>query len=226
MTDKGAEEVVSRRDEPPLGQRAPCDTGADCVSGPGILLLVVSFLALALALIYSLVALWPDVTPAPNGGTPTVQANSTLFGQTVALGDDARFFVIVALAGGLGAMLHAVRSLSWYVGNRHLTKSWIPFYYLLPVVGAAAATLFYLVLRGGLFSSTMDTSATNAYGVAAIGALIGLFTEQTMEKLNEVFSTLMASAPQGRDSLPPGRSASPPKVETGEAPAVTGESGA
>ena len=62
------------------------------------------------------------------------------------------FFITVAIAGGLGGLIHIIRSFTWYVGNRSYVWSWVPYYLLLPVVGALAGTVFYLVLRAGLFS--------------------------------------------------------------------------
>jgi hypothetical protein len=39
---------------------------------------------------------------------------------------------------------------------------------------------------------------------AAISALVGLFTPEAALKLKQIFTTLLAPAPPGRDSLPPG----------------------
>jgi hypothetical protein len=38
---------------------------------------------------------------------------------------EQRLFLIVILAGALGATVHALRSLAWYIGNRQLVYSWL-----------------------------------------------------------------------------------------------------
>jgi hypothetical protein len=200
---------------------APCDTGAKCVPFAGILVLLLFAFALAALLLYALVAVWPESkTVAQGTGAAASQAPANnpieFLGYRFKLSVDARFFTIVAIAGGLGGMVHTLRSLSWYIGNRHLKWSWVPFYVLLPVVGASCATLFYLVLRAGLFSSSTAAADANAYGFAAVGALVGLFTEQALEKLREVFSSILTSAPRGSDAVPPDVT-NKPEAKTGDA---------
>jgi len=102
-----------------------------------------------------------------------------------------------------------------YVGTRSLRWSWIPFNLLLPVVGALGGTVFYLVFRGGLFSSSTQATAANPYGFAAVAALVGLFSEQAMEKLKQIAQEMFAEAPKFEpdhfeDSKDTGTSTVPP----------------
>lgn len=169
---------------------------------------VVAVLATAVALTvldaYTLVAVWPA---SPSSGAAAPKAASIAYlGTHFQLSPDAEVFVIAAAAGALGGMIHVLRSLAWYIGNRYLRLSWLPFYLLLPIVGAALGTVFYLVARAGLFSPTSSATAdTNVYGVAALAGLVGLFSEQALQKLRDVFSSLFAQAPQGADTAPPNR---------------------
>jgi hypothetical protein len=122
---------------------------------------------------------------------------------------------MVALSGALGGLVHTVRSFSMYVGTRSLRWSWIPFNLLLPVVGALGGTVFYLVFRGGLFSSSTQATAANPYGFAAVAALVGLFSEQAMEKLKQIAQEMFAEAPKFEpdhfeDSKDTGSSSVPP----------------
>jgi hypothetical protein len=178
----------------------------------------------ALLVLYLLVQVWPpapppalsgDGTPAPTttttpaGPAPTttvvVQAAPNppvrLFGARLEVDREARLFVVVALAGALGGLIYALRSLTWYAGNRSLKYSWMMTYYLQPIVGAGLATITYVVLRGGLVVVTTQTSSdvVNPFGFAAFGALVGLFSAQAAEWLKRVFEQVFTPAPKGKD---------------------------
>jgi hypothetical protein len=114
---------------------------------------------------------------------------------------ETRLFVVVILAGAIGAMIHTLRSVSWYVGNREFRYSWLLLYVSLPFVGGALALVSYLVLRGGLTSSLATGQDINPFGVTAVAGLVGLFTQETTVKLKEVFSTLLAPAEKGKDQV-------------------------
>jgi hypothetical protein len=127
-----------------------------------------------------------------------------LFGWRPRVSREASLFVIVLCAGALGAVVHALRSLYWYVGNRSLRRSWLMMYLLLPLTGALLGLIVYLVLRGGLTSPAGGFTEINPYGMTAIAALVGLFSRETAEKLRAVFETLLSPAKAGRDqALPP-----------------------
>jgi hypothetical protein len=111
-------------------------------------------------------------------------------------------FIIVALAGSLGSLVHALRSVYWYIGNRSLVRSWIPKYILMPFVGSTLGITFYLVIRGGFFSAGGNVNQTNPYGFTALGALIGMFSEQAVLKLKEVAETLLSKPHPGSDAKP------------------------
>ncbi|HET9557658.1 MAG TPA: IPT/TIG domain-containing protein, partial [Actinomycetota bacterium] len=134
------------------------------------------------------------VQAAPN---PPVR----LFGARLQVDREARLFIVVALAGALGGLLYALRSLTWYAGNRNLKYSWMMTYYLQPIVGAGLATITYVVLRGGLVVVTTQASpdVVNPFGFAAFGALVGLFSAQAAEWLKRIFEQVFAPAMKGKD---------------------------
>lgn len=107
---------------------------------------------------------------------------------------------LMILAGALGATLHGLRSFYWYVGNRQLVWSWIPMYFFLPIIGAATSTVFYLIIRGGLLPGA--TESDNVYGLMAIGTLVGLFSQQALEKLKSVSEVIFTVPPTGKDAQP------------------------
>jgi hypothetical protein len=134
------------------------------------------------------------VQAAPN---PPVR----LFWARLDVDREARLFVVVALAGALGGLVYALRSLAWYAGNRNLKYSWMMTYYLQPIIGAGLATITYVVLRGGLVLVTTQSSpdVTNPFGFAAFGALVGLFSAQAAEWLKRVFEQVFVQPLKGKD---------------------------
>ena len=166
-------------------------------------------LVLAGLLLYSLWAFWPS------GLTAHQQWKKVgYFGGDFTIRTETLFFAVVAFAGALGGLVHTLRSFSMYVGTRSLRWSWIPFNLLLPVVGALGGTVFYLVFRGGLFStSSSSADIANPYGFAAIAALVGLFSEQAMEKLRQIAREMFAEAPK----FEPDHFTESPGLETGTA---------
>ena len=115
---------------------------------------------------------------------------------------EQRLLLIVMFAGALGALVHALRSFFWYTGNRKLVSSWSGMFVTLPILGAALATVFFLVIRGGLFPQA-KVSDTSPIGFVAMAALIGMFTEQAAQKLQQIAETIFAPAPKGADHAGP-----------------------
>ena len=170
--------------------------GIKAVKPAGIVLLALVILGLLAFAVYCLIAVWP-VQPGVTGSTISYVA-----GIRLNLDQEHRLFVVVAVTGALGGLIHSARSLYAYVGDRALLRSWLLFYLSLPFIGAGLAVLFYLILRGGLI--TGSAAQVNFFGFAAISALVGLFTPEAALKLQQIFTTLLASTPQERDQLPPG----------------------
>jgi hypothetical protein len=125
-----------------------------------------------------------------------------IFWWNHAISNEQRLLLLVMIAGALGAMLHALRSIGWYVGTRRLVRSWLPRYFLLPLVGATIALIMYVVIRGGFFSSSAPVKDTSPFGFLAIAAVMGLFTEQAILKLKELSETMLAQPAKGPDSSP------------------------
>jgi hypothetical protein len=138
--------------------------------------------------------------------------------------DEDRLFLIVLFAGALGGLVHALRSLGWYIGNRRLVWSWSALYFLTPFTSAAIALIFYFVIRGGFFSPSASVSDTNPAFFAALAALIGMFTEEAINKLRSVAETVLTPKEQGRDHVGPApviTSVSPPSGPKGGGTLVT-----
>jgi hypothetical protein len=170
--------------------------GRRYVGANGIAILAIVIVALMALITYSLVAIWPVTT-----ATPTV-VTTHLFGFRLVISSEQRLFMIVALSGALGGLIHSARSLYWYAGNRVLRRSWLLMYVYLPFIGSALAVVFYVILRGGLLTGEATAAQVNFFGFAATSALVGLFSPEAAEKLKQVFDTLLAPAESGRDRVP------------------------
>jgi hypothetical protein len=115
---------------------------------------------------------------------------------------ETRLLLLVMLAGALGSLMHSLRSLYWYTGNREMVWSWAAFYVLLPFTGAILAVIFYFVVRGGFFSPQASFENTSPFGFAALSALVGLFSPQATLKLKEVAETIFTKPGAGKDTKP------------------------
>lgn len=167
--------------------------GAAAVSG-----LVALSLAVALLVLYALWEFWPTEQILTSSSAQPVH----MFGIHRLVTPEVRLLVVVALAGSLGGLMHSTRSLAWYVGHKSLVWRWVPYYLVTIVIGAGLASIFYLVIRGGVIGDKATTADTNPYGFAALGALVGLFTEQALEMLHRVANQVFADAPHGADPVP------------------------
>jgi hypothetical protein len=124
-------------------------------------------------------------------------------GEVLFLGVAIRFspgsvFMVIALGGGaLGGALHAVVSLTAHIAKGDFDAAWTAWYLTNPIVGAALATTFLLVLQGGLTgtgTAAATASAQNLFGIAAAATLSGLFTRHALDKLKDVFDVVFTAS--------------------------------
>lgn len=136
---------------------------------------------------------------------------------------ETRLLLLVMLAGALGSLLHSLRSLYWYTGNRMMVWSWVAFYLLLPFTGAILSVVFYFVVRGGFFSPQASFDHTSPFGFAALSALVGLFSPQATLKLKEVAETIFTKPGAGTDAKAQPASAQVPPETPPPAAAASGD---
>jgi hypothetical protein len=98
-------------------------------------------------------------------------------------------------AGALGALVGGCARFLSFSPTDQLTRRDEWTYLVRPVQGAALALIVYFTLRGGFLGQTQEQ--VNPYGVAAMSALVGLFTRHALSKLHAVFDTLF-----GKPSTP------------------------
>jgi hypothetical protein len=106
---------------------------------------------------------------------------------------------LMILVGALGAIIHALRSFTWYVGNRCLIWSWVPMYFFLPFIGAGTSTIFYLIIRGGLMSGAQG--GDSVFGLMAIGTLVGLFSNWALVTLEKVAGIILTKPEAGLNTF-------------------------
>lgn len=174
----------------------------------GYLILLSAFLG------YSLVALWPATATA--GGTAPTVVSVSFLGGTFVISDETRLLLLVVVGGAFGSLVHAVRSLYWYVGHRQLIRSWLPMYILLPYNGTVLALVFYLLIRGGFFSPQATSSP---FSFVALAVLVGMFSAQAVIKLKDIAETVFAKPKPGTDAVRQNGASGGPDTEGAKKPA-------
>jgi hypothetical protein len=152
---------------------------------------------------------------------PTDRLNFVFFEWTITR--EMQLILMALFAGGLGGFVHALKSLTDFIGNRTAITSWSWWYVGRPFLGAALAFIMYSVLRGGfLTGSPADVRVVNPFGVIAVAALVGMFADQATQKLAEVFDTLFKADDKrsGKLAAPVIDRLEPPTVVTGSGTAV------
>jgi len=163
-------------------------------------LIALYLIAVSLLLLMGVLQLWEPSTRVEQDTGPTMVSVQFL-GWSLKIADEVRLLLIVVLAGALGSMVHALRSLYDYVGHRELVRSWLLKYILLPFSGATLGLIFYAVIRSGFLSPQATVDQTNPFGFVALSGLVGMFSEQAVLKLKEVAETLLFRPKPGADAL-------------------------
>lgn len=174
------------------------DSGAKLVSPSGIIFVILYLVILSIVILYGLVQLWNF----PPGDTENSSPEMKFLFWSISKFAEIRLIIIVVLAGALGGLVHALRSLFMYVGARELKRSWLAMYFLRPFIGSTIGLIFYLVIRGGFFSTEATVTETSPFGFAALACLVGLFSEQAVEKLKEIAQTLFKKVPKAPEGIP------------------------
>lgn len=184
------EQTQSEPDDPETWHTKP-PAPADLVPSSVMWILTVLFAVVAITAIDVVLSLWPtDATVNVPVTKVTILWGSLLVNITA----NDRLMLISILMGVIGAMVHAMTSFADFVGNRRLVRSWLPWYFMRPMIGGGLALFFYIGFRAGLLTSSIAQGDINPFGIAAIGGLAGMFSKQATDKLNEVFSTMFKTS--------------------------------
>ena len=197
------------------------------VAWPGLLAIAIYLLALMGLSFYTLVAVWPGqcaaLPPTVNGEVMQAADEAPappndVAGETEESGtkeDEPRgiryliwdvdrtgevpLILLVLASGVLGGIIHAIRSFYWYIGHDALFTRWVAMYLLLPLVSGSIGIVFFLVIRGGFYTPTVAEGSINPLGFAALGGLVGFFSEQAVLKLRSIAVSFFQGGTTGAD---------------------------
>ena len=103
---------------------------------------------------------------------------------------EVKLVLIATLFGVMGASVQGISSLVAWNSRGKLEEGWGLWYIARPLIGAALAVITYLIIRVGLIPSPSGALVINDFGVAAIGAIVGLMADEMSQKLRDVFDSL------------------------------------
>ncbi len=109
---------------------------------------------------------------------------------------EIHMILIAIILGALGSCLHAITSLTIYLGNQKYNRNWAPWYFFRPITGAILSLVVYVVVRAGFI--THIENVEGFYIIAATACLVGLFSKQALDKLSDIFDILFQSKKKDR----------------------------
>lgn len=165
-----------------------------------ITLLGVYYIVVASLLVYILYRIWPSsATYIKETASENVSFFTGLL--TFSISPEVRLILIVLASGGLGSFIHGGTSLATYAGNRRLKTSWTWWYILRPFFGGTLALVFYFVIRAGFLSASAGIENLSHFGIAGIAGIVGMFSKEAIDKLHEIFLTLLRHEDKRADKL-------------------------
>lgn len=151
------------------------------------LLVLTAFLAIGLFFILNSFC-WPDWIKKCLEATPDIEnALATMFGAGIGS----------AIATILGYLEHASE-------KKDFDQAYSPWYVGRPLMGMLLGLVFYFLLRGGLLAVVPNKAGPedlSIAGLAGVGALVGLFSKEAIEKLRELFNTLFSTKKNAEQTL-------------------------
>ncbi len=187
----------------------------DYVSNRGVIALTLFALLGTVAVLVAVYLNWPRAT-SDDLNSPRQKQLAAQAAPPVAAGaniispgpEEKDVLLMVMLMGSLGGFIHLTSSLTKYIGNRQLVRSWVIYYLLMPLEGAGLAVTVYLMVRVGVLnpaaSNADATKNLNWVGIYALSTLAGLFSKQALDMLGDVFSTIFRRA-EAKDAGGTGR---------------------
>lgn len=159
-----------------------------------------------------------DQKPGHVAGARIVLLPDGEAGPAPAVPGDRTLMTIAMLAGALGAWLASVKSFVAFTGTRSFVPSWGLFYLFRPGFGAGLALIVHLAHRMGSVGTA--GSATNPATVAFYSALVGLFADEALQKLHDIFCTVFGVQDKRTDKIGQAAASQAPAVK-----AVKGSAG-
>jgi hypothetical protein len=190
-----AQDNTQQQPSEPGSDPAQADSSKEYLEGPSAWLLGICLVAVSLLVLYVMVKLWPaDVNKI-------VAADEALFFGWIelkALAPEVRILLLVLCGGAIGGLVHMLQSFAVFMGSRQLVSSWVFWYLTGPLKGALLGLVFYVLIRGGLLSGQGAENSLSVLGLTGASALVGLFSDQALDKLKQVFATMFATGAAAR----------------------------
>jgi len=104
--------------------------------------------------------------------------------------------VVMMFAAGIGSSITTILAfLRHACVEKNFDRSYAPWYVGRPLMGMLLGLIFYFLIKGGLLTTIRpekidSINNLNDWGLAGIGAMVGLFSNNAIEKLRETFHTL------------------------------------
>lgn len=111
-------------------------------------------------------------------------------------GAELRILLLVVVSAALGSMVHGSLAFGWHNARASFNPSWNWWYVLRLPTGIGIAIFFYCVVRAGFMPvnlSASELSNFNAFAIAAVSALAGMFSRDAMKTLAEIFRSRYSS---------------------------------
>ncbi|KYK37844.1 MAG: hypothetical protein HXS46_20670 [Theionarchaea archaeon] len=143
-----------------------------------------------IALVNILIGLWP-LQAASGSQSASVRNVQVLWGLLSGnITEEMQFVLIVAIMGALGGLVYSMTLFAHYIGREDFKTRYWCWYVLRPLIGAILAVILYLAFRGAFFTFSTGTQNLNPSCIAALGGVVGIFSQEAMEKLRELARNL------------------------------------
>jgi len=131
-----------------------------------------------------------------------VRVDWAFAGRTREITAELRLILLVLFVGGFSASVFGLNSFANYSGQELLKANWLWLYFARPIIGAGVAFVFYLIVRGGFLAGTnVDVKAVTPFGFVAVAALVGMFSDAAINKLNDIFDTMFRAKDTRKETL-------------------------
>lgn len=87
--------------------------------------------------------------------------------------------------------------------KKDFERAYAPWYVGRPLMGMLLGLVFYFLVRGGMLAilpAKSEAQDLSPAGLAGMGALVGLFSKNAIEKLSELFDTLFSTKKDAEDA--------------------------
>jgi hypothetical protein len=104
-----------------------------------------------------------------------------------------REVLTTVFAAGVGSCVTTILGYLQHASeDKDFDLAFVPWYVARPVMGMLLGLIFYIAVVGGLVALNVSDgeSTLDIWALAGVGALVGLFSKNAVEKLREIFNTM------------------------------------